>query len=58
MEVDSDSGFRQFYSEGVGGGPHAVCRYLWGTKHGEGRGCESRNEAEDDRETIDLSVMV
>ena len=29
----------------------ASCRYLGveGTKHGEGRGCKTRNEAEEDR---------
>ena len=31
----------------------------WGrTNHGEGRGCKSRKEAEEDRENTDLSVMV
>ena len=37
MEVSSDSGFRQFHDEGVSGGLCASCRYLRGTKHGEGR---------------------
>ena len=51
MEVSSDYGFRQFHWERVADGPHASCRYLGWTKNGEGRGCMSRNEAEEDRET-------
>ena len=32
----------------------------WGylTKHGKSRGCKTRKEAEEDRETTDLSAIV
>ena len=47
-----------FPEDGVAGGPCASCRYLDGTKHGEGRGCKTKNEVEEDRETTDLLVMM
>ena len=50
--MSSGSAFRQFQEEGVASGPRSSCRYLRGTKHGEGRsrGRKTRNEAEKDRD--------
>ena len=57
--MSSGSEFRQFHEEEVVGGPRASYRYLgWGVKHGEGRRCKPRNEAEEDRDTTDLLAMV
>ena len=56
--MSSDSGFLAFHQKGVDGGPGVPCRNLKGTKHGKSRGCKTRKEAVEDRETTDLSAMV
>ena len=48
--VSSGSGLRQFHEEGFAGRLCASCRYVRGTKHGEDRGCKTRNEAEENRD--------
>ena len=58
MQVGSDPGFRWFHQNGVNSGSCEPCRNLRGTKHRKSRGCKTRKEAGEDKETTDLSAMV
>ena len=48
MDVSSGSVFRPFRQDVAAGGQRVSCRYLQRTNHGEGRGCKTRNEAEEE----------
>ena len=58
MEVSSDSRFWKFHQNGVDGESYAPCRNLRGEKnHGKSRGCKTRKEVVENRETATLSAM-